>query len=1386
MKKAMKKAKQVLLLLLIITMLADMLPISATAEEIGSSTPENIQTAIDNGSFDLSKWLSYMPDDTPISRLNLQGSHDTGCYAPMPVSNIALLFPFIYPFVKNLTVNFAQTQTLNIPAQLDKGVRVLDLRGGCYLPGDDPRDMWVNHKLPMYVSGSAIHDKILTMEIALLQVEEWLKKHPTETVVVMLNDEGTPLYPDKRVKLIKQLARRISFYFDDNFVYYSTGATVPKLKEVRGKCVVLCLQDDPKPVTKYEDHYNAEYDKKKEYLENFFFAHNADYGSSIFTNKTAAYYKDIFTKENYENEGGKMGNPQVKLVYYSANNGPIKELPKDYKGLKKFFGNSMYLSEVRYGWIFQDWIGEDDPIGGIIYSNTGCTNYYASLDISSCLDSPYFIYLTKDRIRVFQKLGDEKIEISLSDDKLQMEKDGNYLEIKIIGLPLYSANGTRYEYTVEFENELFQLTQCDTEVTDEYRILDGKWCGRKITEVAKIEKTTKELPLEIQYVIDEDVAEYFKEPTNNNDFFDICQGIEFIRNPGNTKYTVFSIATDFTAHLDEFEKKDDGEGKYYYETKVVNLPSGDGKGSEYSYTLNRAILTNSERANYRLRAEITEGKTGPRIVVEVHGLESKKLVSGTIHWWDGDDCFEKRYPLLTDGEGQTVFPLTMNKYTVKHPYMKDFVTTISESLNLLTTVGNTTFIEYYTNAYDSYGLEFECTYAYSDSLLNGHYIKSNQKDNEVTYVLNGKADFSVIWKKEPPDGITSRTAAVTSSDGKSIKFTAKKSSETTSESEKIWSSETCMLPMFADEETTIEYVFTKSEDMKLDGYAHEVLITTDIDEDGITCWHFYLIYDKAADDYGITVISGSANKERAEAEELVTITAAEGPYGVQFNKWLVLSGGAELDDETEFSTYFIMPAADVTLQATYTSLIPDQYGITVINGSSEWETAVTGANVSIIANQPPAGMEFDKWVADSGSVSFADAASSSTSFVMPAEDVTVRATYKEIVVPVTEYSITVINGVTEWGTAVAGSTISIIANQPAAGMVFDKWEVVSGSVSFADTSSSTTSFIMPMEDVVVSATYKNAVTPDLEYNIWVIGGRAGSTIAKPGEIIPISADSAATGTCFSGWTSIPEGVMFQNSSSSATLFVMPACDVYIKANFAQYTPVVMTYAITVINGYADKTVAQNGEAVFIVSNTADTGKEFAGWEVTTGNTVLENALSTQTSFVMPPSNVTITALFKEKEIIKEDEPEPVQPTPESEIKSGYLFIGGDSRSYVLNSGEKISYTCDGPMYELKTVQVDNTEVGKDCYFAEPGTTVTFKNSYLDTLAVGSHAVKFIYKDAESPEGRLIVSSAEDTGKEIKKAAFTCLLALLILILIAVTAYCLNKNQKAKRAKNSGR
>ena len=160
------------------------------------------------------------------------------------------------------------------------------------------------------------------------------------------------------------------------------------------------------------------------------------------------------------------------------------------------------------------------------------------------------------------------------------------------------------------------------------------------------------------------------------------------------------------------------------------------------------------------------------------------------------------------------------------------------------------------------------------------------------------------------------------------------------------------------------------------------------------------------------------------------------------------------------------------------------YAVTVTGGTATVAAgtpitrAMEGVEVTVTA-QAPAGTHFVKWVVKAGGVTLANETSATTTFTMPANDVTIEAEFAEN--PVEAYTLTVIKGTASVaaGTPITdkieqNTVVTVTADAPEAGKVFDKWVVLEGNVTLADATKATTTFTMPDNDVKLEATYKDA------------------------------------------------------------------------------------------------------------------------------------------------------------------------------------------------------------------------------------------------------------------------------------------------------------------------
>ena len=158
------------------------------------------------------------------------------------------------------------------------------------------------------------------------------------------------------------------------------------------------------------------------------------------------------------------------------------------------------------------------------------------------------------------------------------------------------------------------------------------------------------------------------------------------------------------------------------------------------------------------------------------------------------------------------------------------------------------------------------------------------------------------------------------------------------------------------------------------------------------------------------------------------------------------------------------------------------YAVTVTGGTATVAAgtpitrAMEGVEVTVTA-QAPDGTHFVKWVVNG--VTLANETSATTTFIMPANDVTIKAEFAEN--PVESYTLTVIKGTASVaaGTPITdkieqNTVVTVTADAPDTGKVFDKWVVLEGNVTLADAAKATTTFTMPANDVKLEATYKDA------------------------------------------------------------------------------------------------------------------------------------------------------------------------------------------------------------------------------------------------------------------------------------------------------------------------
>ena len=226
----------------------------------------------------------------------------------------------------------------------------------------------------------------------------------------------------------------------------------------------------------------------------------------------------------------------------------------------------------------------------------------------------------------------------------------------------------------------------------------------------------------------------------------------------------------------------------------------------------------------------------------------------------------------------------------------------------------------------------------------------------------------------------------------------------------------------------------------------------------------------------VTVNNGTGSGSYAEGAN-VTITAKDPESGKEFKEWAGTDGlKFTSGNATSPTATFTMPGKNIEVTALYKDTEYAEHTIKVNNGSADPAKATAGTVIKLTADAAPSGKVFDKWEVNAGSVPLSNVSSSTATFTMPDENVEVTATYKDV--PAGSFVIKVNNGNGNTTSLISapGLVVNVKASDAPAGTEFEKWEVVSGTVIFANASSAATIFVMPAENVEITARYKSSLS----------------------------------------------------------------------------------------------------------------------------------------------------------------------------------------------------------------------------------------------------------------------------------------------------------------------
>lgn len=132
----------------------------------------------------------------------------------------------------------------------------------------------------------------------------------------------------------------------------------------------------------------------------------------------------------------------------------------------------------------------------------------------------------------------------------------------------------------------------------------------------------------------------------------------------------------------------------------------------------------------------------------------------------------------------------------------------------------------------------------------------------------------------------------------------------------------------------------------------------------------------------------------------------------------------------------------------------------------------------------------------------------------------------------------------------------------------------------------------------------------------------------------------------------------------------------------------------------------------------------------------------------------------------------------------YKLIEGANSSWTQNTEGTLTFRADGDFSKFVGIKVDDSWVDSENYISDSGSTiVTLKNEYLQTLAVGTHKMTFVYTDGECStnfeikEAEEIYENSDNPTTGDKSNIFLWISLLSASILVTILAAVRNRKKK---------
>ena len=372
------------------------------------------------------------------------------------------------------------------------------------------------------------------------------------------------------------------------------------------------------------------------------------------------------------------------------------------------------------------------------------------------------------------------------------------------------------------------------------------------------------------------------------------------------------------------------------------------------------------------------------------------------------------------------------------------------------------------------------------------------------------------------------------------------------------------------------------------------------------------------------------------------------------------------------------------------------------------------------------------------------------------QDSSVETFTYTIKIPVAKYTVTVTNG-SGTGQYAQGETVTITAGAAPSGQQFKEWEVVSGTITLASSTSETTTFTMPAEAVSVKANYE--AIPVTGYTITATAGANGSI--TPSGAVGVAAGGSQTFTISPSSGYVIDTLKVDGLEVTATTsytFSEVNSNHTIEVNFKResQTPDVPDETAPSITTQPGNATVKVGEtATFTIAASGD--NLTYQWKINRndGNGWINIAGATATSYTTSTVNISCNG-FKYKCVVSNSAGNVESNSATLTVQDAggsdnpdtpnntYQIINGANSSWTHDSDGNITIRGNGDFSKFTGVKLDGNLIDKSNYTAKEGSTIiTLKASYLNTLSAGTHTVEILWTDGSASTTFTIKANTSD-------------------------------------------